>query len=113
MLLARAYWLQYQLNLAELDVSEAQKNLSKANTISKDKGFSKLANDISQELNKLNNQLSMWKDFAKNKKPLEEALKHLTLENGIKELTKETYLEERDNKTGEIVDYKILFTLKL
>ena len=113
MLLAEAYWLQAQLDLAELNVDNAKNNLKKASVITKNKGLVKLAKDILLEQEKLENQLNTWEGYAKEKKSLMETLKHLTLEDGIKKVTKETILEEIDQRTGETLEYKTLFALKI
>ncbi|NHJ31328.1 MAG: tetratricopeptide repeat protein [Asgard group archaeon] len=113
MLLAEAYWIQAQLDLAELNIENAKNNLKKASIITKNKGLVKLAKDILLEQEKLENQLNTWEGFAKEKKPLVEALKHLTLEEGMKKVTKETILEELDERTGKTIEYRTIFALKI
>ncbi|MGC9781412.1 MAG: tetratricopeptide repeat protein [Candidatus Heimdallarchaeota archaeon] len=112
-LLAQAYWLFAQLALAELDIEKAKDYLMKAGFITEDKGLKKLAEDIAEEQQKLANQLSMWENLVKQKKPIVEALKHLSLENGITRITKDAVIEERDKKTGQMIEYRKLFVLKI
>jgi len=112
-LLAKAYWLNAQLALAELDLKTAKTSLMKASMITEDKGLMKLADDISKEQNKLENQLGMWEDLVQQKKPLVESLKHLSLEDGIIEMKKEIVLEERDERTGKPFQYNTLFALRI
>ncbi len=113
MLLAQAYWLFAQLALAELDIEKAKDYLMKAGFITEDKGLKKLAEDIAEEQQKLANQLSMWENLVKQKKPIVEALKHLSLENGITRITKDAVIEERDKKTRQMIEYRKLFVLKI
>ncbi|MHA1557786.1 MAG: hypothetical protein ACTSPM_12735 [Candidatus Heimdallarchaeota archaeon] len=47
------------------------------------------------------------------KAPLSETVKLISLENSLKSIKQETVIEERDSETGEIINYRKLFVLKL
>ncbi|NHK31526.1 MAG: tetratricopeptide repeat protein [Asgard group archaeon] len=111
-LLVEIYRLQGQLALVELDTNKANQLLTKALTLSKEKGLEKLSNDIIKEQQKLNDQIGMWKDLQEKKAPIIDSMKQISLENGVKRISK-AILEEKDEETEKIFEYRKLFALKI
>lgn len=105
--------LQSQIALVELDPQKALQLLSQALILSKDIGLKKLDSEIISEQKQINEQLKKWEGFKEEKTPFSEILKHVSLENGIKNISKEAVLEERDKKSGVIIEYRKLFALKI
>ncbi|NHJ31329.1 MAG: hypothetical protein FK732_00560 [Asgard group archaeon] len=113
MLLAQAYWLQSQLSLADHDIDKAKDYLFKAKTIAEFKGITKLREDIQEEQDKLENQLHLWEELIKQKKPLVESLRMLSLENGVEKIAKDAVIEIIEEGTEKSIEYRKLFVLKL
>ena len=66
-----------------------------------------------QAREKINQQLSMLQEFQKQNAPISETVKLVSLENTAQSIKHETVLEERDQETGEIIEYRKLFSLKI
>ncbi|MCK5184110.1 MAG: hypothetical protein KAQ95_07380, partial [Candidatus Heimdallarchaeota archaeon] len=113
MLLAQAYWLQSQLSLAEYDIDKARDYLFKAKTIAEFKKIEKLRVDIQKDQDKLENNMHVWEDLIKQKKPLVESLRMLSLENGVEKIAKEAVIEVLDEETGKTIEYRKLFAIKI
>ncbi|MFW9902329.1 MAG: tetratricopeptide repeat protein [Candidatus Thorarchaeota archaeon] len=74
-LLTEIYYLQGKLTLLTLDTKEARKFLTQAQRIAERWDYNELANNISIELDKLNNQLNMWDDLREEEISLSERIK--------------------------------------
>ncbi|NHJ31537.1 MAG: tetratricopeptide repeat protein [Asgard group archaeon] len=112
-ILVNTYRLQSQLALIELNAKEAVTLLTKAHNLAKEKSLKRLIQYILKEQEKLNKQIGMWEKLRKEDAPLVEILKQVPLEKTLKEITKETSIELRDEKSGEIIEYRKLFALKI
>jgi len=110
--LANVYRLQSQLALVELDVKKALEFLEKAQTIADKIDVELLRNETKKDREKINQQLSMLQKFQKQNAPISETVKLVSLENTAQSIKHETVLEERDQETGEIIEYRKLFVLK-
>ena len=55
----------------------------------------------------------MWEKLKIENAPLVETLKQVPLEENLKQITKDTSIEIRDEETGEIIEYRKLFALKI
>ncbi len=112
-LLANVYRLQSQLALVELDAKKAIELLEKAQVIAEEINVELLKKEIKEDQEKIEQQLSMWNKLQEQKAPLIETVKLVSLENSLKSIKQETVLEERDKETGEIIEYRKLFALKI
>jgi tetratricopeptide (TPR) repeat protein len=107
------YRLQSQLALLELNAKEAITLLTKAHNLAKEKNIKRLTSQILKEQENLKKQVGMWEELKKEDASLVETLKQVPLEKTIKEITNETSIEIRDEKSSEIIEYRKLFALKI
>lgn len=112
-LLANVYRLQSQLALVELDIKKAFDLLDKTQTIADEINVELLKKEITIDREKIDQQLMMVQEFQKQKAPISETVKLVSLENTAKSIKQETVIEERDQETGEIIEYRKLFVLKI
>jgi len=110
--LANVYRLQSQLALLELDAGKALALLEKAQIIADEIDVELLKQEIMKDQGKIVQQLDMWNKLQEEKPPISERVKLVSLENTMKNISKETVLEERDEKSGKIIEYRKLFSLK-
>lgn len=111
--LANVYHLQSQLALIELDAKKAIELLQKAQIIAEEIEVDLLKNKIKEDREKIKQQLNMFHKLREQEPPLSETVKLASLENIVKSIAQETVLEERDKKTGQIIEYRKLFALKI
>jgi tetratricopeptide (TPR) repeat protein len=111
--LADVYRMQSQLALVELKVNEAIQFLDKAQAIAEDINNELLKNEIQKEREKIDQQLAMLQKFQEQKAPISETLKLVSLENTVESIKQEAVLEERDEETGKIIEYRKLFSLRI
>ena len=81
--------------------------------MAKNKKHLSIENELKTELKKLEDQFDFWKKLSDKKQPLTETVKQISLENTIRRITHNTDIEIRDEKTGEVVQYRRLFDIKL
>ncbi|NPE07969.1 MAG: tetratricopeptide repeat protein [Asgard group archaeon] len=112
-LLANVYRLQSQLALVELDVSRAIELLDKAHVIAEEIEVEILKKALKRDREKIDQQLAMLKKFQERQASLSETVKIVSLESTVEDIKEETVLEERDKKTGEVIEYRKLFALKI
>ena len=112
-LLANIYRLKSQLSLVDLDAEKAIALLITAKTLAEDRNLQSIASSVQEEQAKLEQQRSMWNRMTEQKAPLKETLKEIHIDTSAKRLAKETVLEVRDERTGDIVEYRKLFSLKI
>ncbi len=111
--LADVYRLQSQLALVELEMNKAIELLEKAQSIAKEIDVELLKIEIKRDREKIDQQLKMVQKYQEQKAPISETIKLVSLENTAKSIKQETVLEERDEETGEIIEYRKLFALKI
>ena len=112
-LLANVYRLQSQIALIELDAEKAVKLLEKAQNIAEEINIVILRKEISEDQEKIQKQMGMWNKLQERKAPLSETVKLISLESTVKNIKQETVLEEHDEETGKIIEYRKLFALKI
>jgi len=112
-LLANIYRLKSQLALVELNAEKAVELLITAKTLAEEKNLQLIATNIREEQAKLEQQQNMWNRMKEQKAPLKETLKEVHLDSSAKKLASETILEVRDERTGDIIEYRKLFSLKI
>jgi tetratricopeptide (TPR) repeat protein len=112
-LLGNVYRLQSQLALIDMDADKALDLLKKAenNAIETKNDFLKAK--VSEDLEKINQQLGMLQKLQERKAPISESVKLASLEKTMQGIKQETVLEERDEETGKIIEYRKLFALKI
>ena len=111
--LALIYRLRSQLALLELDIKKASNLLVTAYTLVEDKGLTLLMQNIESDQEKLEKQTKMWNQFKEKNAPLSETLEQIPIAETTKEITRETLVEIRDKESGEIIEYRKLFALKI
>ncbi|NHJ38935.1 MAG: tetratricopeptide repeat protein [Asgard group archaeon] len=111
--LANIYRLHSQLALVELDADKAIEYLDNAQAIADEIEIELLKIKIQEDREKIKQQLNMLEKLQKQQVPLIEKMKLVSLENTVKNITKETLIEERDDKTGKFIEYRKLFALKI
>ncbi|NHK31328.1 MAG: tetratricopeptide repeat protein [Asgard group archaeon] len=112
-LLANVYRLQSQLALVELDIKNAIDLLEKAQAIAEEIKIELLKNRIKKDQEKIKQQLTMFQKFQEQQAPISETMKHIPLEQTVQSIKQETVIEERDKETGQIIEYRKLFSLKI
>lgn len=111
--LVELYYLRSQVALLELDVKKSLELLTTASIIAEDKGLKFLMQKIEKERKKVESQIEMWNRFQEQNTPLTETLKEIQLENTRKDIVRETIMEVRDENTGQIKEYRKLFSIKI
>jgi hypothetical protein len=111
--LVNVYRLESQLELIELDVKKAIESLDKAQIIADEINIELLHKQLKKDREKIEQQLIMWNKFQERKAPISETIKLASLENALQKIKEETVLEERDEETGKIIEYRKLFALKI
>ncbi|MHA1219041.1 MAG: tetratricopeptide repeat protein [Candidatus Heimdallarchaeaceae archaeon] len=111
--LVELYYLRSQVALLELNVKKSLELLTTASIIAEDKGLKFLVQKIKKEQEKVESQIEMWNRFQEQNTPLTETLKEIKLENTRKDIVRETIMEVRDENTGQIKEYRKLFSIKI
>jgi tetratricopeptide (TPR) repeat protein len=111
--LAEVYRLQSQLSLIELDLAKAFEYLEKAQVIADELETELLKKKIQEDREIINQQLSKLQKFQEQKASISETVKLVSLEDTVKDIKQETILEERDEETGKVIEYRKLFALKI
>jgi tetratricopeptide (TPR) repeat protein len=93
LLFAEFYYFRSKLNLLQLDIIEAQKNLTKAERIAREYGLSRLEQKISFDHDDLLKKMEIWEELAEKHAPIPDRLKLLSLENDLKILMKKEELK--------------------
>ncbi len=112
-MIANLYRLKSQLALVELDAEKAVELLITAKTLAKEKNLQMIASNIQEEQAKLDQQQNMWNRMKEQKAPLKDVLKEVHLDSSAKKFANETILEVRDERTGDVIEYRKLFSLKI
>ena len=99
--------------LVELDAKKAIEFLEKSQTIAEEFDLELLRKRIKEDRDKIDNQLDMLNQLQEQKAPINESIKLVSLDSTAKDIKKDTILEERDEETGNIIEYRKLFTLKI
>ena len=73
----------------------------------------KQSQEIALEQEQLKEKLNMWKELQEKKSPLIETIKQVPIEKTIDRIAKETIIEERDEQTGKVIEYRKLFVIKI
>ncbi|MHA1212247.1 MAG: hypothetical protein ACTSSH_07285, partial [Candidatus Heimdallarchaeota archaeon] len=84
-----------------------------AKTLAKEKNLQFIVTNIQEEQAKLEQQQNMWNRMKEQKVPLKDTLKEVHLDSSAKKLASETILEVRDERTGDVIEYRKLFALKI
>ncbi|NHJ48137.1 MAG: hypothetical protein FK733_10145 [Asgard group archaeon] len=113
MFLIDVYRLQSQLALVELDIKKSLDLLEKAQVIADEIDVERLKKAIKDDRERINQQLTMLQKFQEQQTPISETIKLVSLESSAQNIKQETVIEERDQETGEIIEYRKLFALKL
>ncbi|NHK31932.1 MAG: hypothetical protein FK730_11310 [Asgard group archaeon] len=111
--LANVYRLQSQLALVELDIKNAINLIEKAQRIAEEINVELLSKRIKEDREKIDQQLTVFKEFKEQQASISETVKLVSLDNTTQSIKQETMLEERDQETGEIIEYRKLFALRL
>jgi len=101
-LLTETHLLKGKFSLLTLDMKEARKSLTQAQRIAERWGFNQLATKISQEHDKLRNQLSMWDDLKEEEISLSERMKLAGMDEQMEHL-----LRNRATLTTQVKEEQI------
>lgn len=105
--------LKAQIALVELKPEKAKEILTQAIEIAKEKKQQASEEELIDELKQLEDQFDFWMKLSEKKQPLAESVKHVSLGNAIKKMTQTTDIEVRDEKSGEIIEYRRLFEISI
>ena len=72
-----------------------------------------LKKEILKDREKIDKQLAKLQKFQEQKVPISETIKLTSLKNTMQNIKQDTVLEERDEETGKIIEYRKLFALKI
>ena len=111
--LINIYRLQSQLALVELDVNKAIEILDKAEHLADEIDVELSKKRIKEDRKKIDQQLTEFKKFQEQKAPISKTVKLASLETTALNIKRETIIEEKDQETGEIIEYRKLFSLKI
>jgi len=92
-ILVETYFLQAQLSLVELDISNAQQLLNQAQLTAEERGLKRLAMKISSEYDFYFEEKEMWEEFTDKKPSISERLSHTSLEENIIRMMKKRAVE--------------------
>ena len=112
-LLGNVHRLQAQIALIDTDAEAALDLLKKAELIAIETKNDFLKEKVNEDREKINQQLDMLQELKEKQAPISEIVKLASLENTVKNIKQETILEERDEETGKIIEYRKLFALKI
>ncbi len=112
-LLGNVYRLHSQLALINLDIETALEFLQKARSIADMIDVELLKKNIEEDQEKINQHLSLIQRLQEKKAPISETLNLVSLEKSVQNIKQETILEERDEETGKIIEYRKLFALRI
>jgi len=101
-ILAEVYRLEALLALAELDLKETKILLEKGYTVAKEKGLTTIMSSIREEQNRLTEKIELWESLQEMKAPLKETLKHVKIEESMKQLQ-----HEESVASGKLFSLKI------
>ncbi len=105
--------LKAQIALVELKPEKAKEILSQAIEIAKEKKQEAKEEELIEELKQLEVQFDFWMKLSEKKQPLTESVKHVSLGNAIRKMTQTTDIEVRDEKSGEVIEYRRLFEISI
>lgn len=105
--------LQANLALLELNYGLAKEILEKIVVDAEKKGLQKTATDVKRDLQELEKHSNLWEKLRKENSPIITTLKHVALEQSVKRIRKDTTIEVRDERTGDVIEYRKLFSLKI
>jgi tetratricopeptide (TPR) repeat protein len=112
-LLFSVYRLQSQIALIEYDAKNAIALLDKAQIIADSKNFEIFHVKLREDREKIAKQMEMLQELQEQKAPLSETIKFVSLDKTFHKIKEETVVEERDQETGKIIEYRKLFTIKI
>jgi tetratricopeptide (TPR) repeat protein len=107
------YRLQSQLALVELDVKKAIEILDKAQHLADEIEVELSKKRIKEDRKRIDQQLTEFKKFQEQKAPISDTVKLVSLETTAQNIKRETIIEEKDQETGETIEYRNLFSLKI
>ncbi len=105
--------LKAQIALIELKPERAKEILVQAIEISKEKKHQVMEEELLEELKQLEDQFDFWMKFSEKKQPLTVSVKHVSLGNTIRKMAQTTDIEVRDEKSGEVIEYRRLFEISI
>ena len=72
-----------------------------------------LKNEIQKDREKIDNQLAMLQKYQEQQAPINKTIKMTSLDETTHNIKRETVLEVKDEETGDIIEYRKLFALKI
>ena len=96
LLYAKTYWLQAKISLVKLDLDAARQKLTKAQKIAQQYGLTNLAQKISNDHDRLIEQLDLWNNYKTEQVSISERIKLASLDKKLAELIQDQ-LDVDDN----------------
>ncbi|MHA1910865.1 MAG: tetratricopeptide repeat protein [Candidatus Kariarchaeaceae archaeon] len=93
-LLTESYWLKAQLALVKLDVKEARKLFAKSQLLAEEKGLKRLAIKISNDYDRLIEQLDYLEELIEKDVSIQEKLKIAKIEESFSRMSKRRIVDE-------------------
>ncbi|MCG3216258.1 MAG: tetratricopeptide repeat protein [Candidatus Heimdallarchaeota archaeon] len=112
-IIVETYRFQSQLALAELNLKDARELLAQARAIAEEKGLERLTEDITEDQKKVEKQLEMWLEMSARKASIFETIDHVSLDEILKNISKEKTLSTIEGKKDETLMFKKLFSIKM
>jgi tetratricopeptide (TPR) repeat protein len=93
---AQAHLFQGQIALLQMNLGDARRYLTNAQQIADNHGLQLLARSISREHDKLLEQLDEWEDYKRQKAPLSEIMKLVSLNETIERMQGKQVLKKKE-----------------
>ncbi len=107
-ILCETYLLQAKMVLISSDLEEARRLLAKGQQIAEKFGLNRLAMSISEEHDKLLNELSVWEGLRESNAPMGERIELARLADQIKHMTKKRVMEYPKLKAEQPILFAIM-----
>ena len=107
LLYAKTYWLQAQISLVKMDFDLTRQKLTKAQKIAQQYGLSDLAQKISNDHDRLLEQLDLWNNYKSEQASIKERIKLASLDKKLAELVR----DQKDEQEEMDPETPIFFTI--
>ncbi|MCK4845452.1 MAG: hypothetical protein KAS95_07250, partial [Candidatus Heimdallarchaeota archaeon] len=101
--LAEASFLDSQVALLELDLDRAKNLLNQAQSIAEENGLQRLAMKISNEYDKMLEQIDKWEVYADQKVPIDDRLELLNLEESVANIARKKLISDSPKEVPVMV----------
>lgn len=99
--LVNVYWIQSQVSLLELDVTQAEKLLTQAQLIAEERGFNRLAKIITDEHFAFIEQVGKWENVIGQTQSIQERIEFTNLDNLVERMIDKKLYRKKE----EVIEY--------